>query len=118
MKKRNHSGMGRTCRVNGSSPTSIELCPAEKSGENSPHSCSLDENMKSWLFPIAFGNQTISTLLLVETHGFASLPHGRFALIVCNYPVKTNSADFTADIELNNVLLLLVNGFCILLPRV
>ena len=41
---------------------------------------------------IAFGNQTISTGSAlncaadrVETHGFASLPRGRFAFIVCNH---------------------------------
>jgi hypothetical protein len=34
---------------------------------------------------IAFGNQTVSRgLKTQETHGFASLPRGRFALIVCN----------------------------------
>jgi hypothetical protein len=37
----------------------------------------------------AFGNQTISkeeksATLLVETHGFAPLPRGRFAFIACN----------------------------------
>ena len=36
-----------------------------------------------WRSRIAFGNQTISGL--AETHGFAPLPRGRFAFIVCNH---------------------------------
>jgi hypothetical protein len=46
--------------------------------------------LKLRLSPIAFGNQTISrekrleTTFSKETHGFASLPRGRFAFIVCN----------------------------------
>jgi hypothetical protein len=43
---------------------------------------------------IAFGNQTVLTnqmLAQVKTHGFASLPHGRFAFIVCNRNIKRSS---------------------------
>jgi len=56
---------------------------------------------------IAFGGLTISKF---ETHGFASLPHNRFAFIVCNLsifvgksemPLKTRQAYLTL---LNNVL--------------
>jgi hypothetical protein len=39
---------------------------------------------------IAFGNQTISQPF-GETHGFAPLPRGRFALIVCNRHLGKNS---------------------------
>lgn len=56
-------------------------------------------DLKRWLQQIAFGNQTISvnpygpSNLLSETHGFASLPRGRFAFIVCNHHVgKINAA--------------------------
>lgn len=35
--------------------------------------------------PIAFGNQTIlGKNFALKIHGFASLPHSRFAFIVCN----------------------------------
>jgi len=49
--------------------------------------------LKSRLSPTAFGNQTVSASFsaavkrragVSETHGFASLPRGRFALIVYN----------------------------------
>jgi hypothetical protein len=50
--------------------------------------------LKLWLSSIAFGNQTISSakirpkkfwdFIRRETHGFASLPHGKFAFIVYN----------------------------------
>ena len=54
--------------------------------------------LKLWLFPIAFGNQTISSRALFqeafkeEIHGFASPPRGRFAFIVCNRLVKIKAA--------------------------
>ena len=56
------------------------------------------ESLKSWLFPIAFGNQTISLGEALElktpeeTHGFASPPRGGFAFIVCNRLVKIVAA--------------------------
>jgi len=54
--------------------------------------------LKSWLFPIAFGNQTISPesglvrRLRKRLNGFASPPRGGFAFIVCNRLVKIIAA--------------------------
>jgi len=46
--------------------------------------------------------------MLEETHGFASLPRGRFALIVCNHHLEKNSvtglpSGFLRHLILNNI---------------
>ena len=79
----------------------------EKTISMQPDACS-----QSWLSLIAFGNQTISRKVrgtfnrscAAEIHGFASLPHGRFAFIVCNRPLKINVAEsHQRQLSLNNI---------------
>ena len=74
------------------------------------------ESLKSWLFPIAFGNQTISRRealelnTFAETHGFASPPRGGFAFIVCNRLIKIIVAGRPATLLVNDVSALFVNS--------
>jgi hypothetical protein len=72
--------------------------------------------LKFWLSLIAFGNQTISWSVYenfrtfsqpLKTHGFASLPRSRFALIVCNRRLKEQCRGIAMKaptaIALNNI---------------
>jgi hypothetical protein len=88
------------------------------------------KDLKFWLSPTAFGNQTISSLTRAlkkqalaheETHGFAPLPRGRFALIVCNrYLTKSGAAlsprTPAADICIKHNLQMFVNNSFIYPP--
>ena len=78
----------RVCRVGAPAPRG--LCEGDAWPRRAVRAdCTCGRRFVATALPIAFGNQTISDAEPweepAETHGFASLPRDRFALIVCNH---------------------------------